>query len=329
MARISVESAVFYALIGITAHSGWNASSAATTTPVPLAASPAQAFAGTSSINNIRIGVHPGKMRIVLDISQPTEMGFEASDDGKSVIVKLPASVWRAGAFSARHARGMLTDFLYTPSESGGGQLSLFMNRPVRIERPFLVPPGGKRGHRMVIDIAPASAETVAAPENNRHQKNRHPAIRPAAFQSRPAPGQTASSPNSRPHQLVGLWTDANQQLPPETVQLAAFETAQTRFPAPRQPYPVPPRHRNLSTARASAWPTAGADISGASARRRLSPASTGADISRPSSSAVLPRPSSGGRHLAAATDPVAGSGIGDDRKTVLCAGPVRRHIRP
>jgi opacity protein-like surface antigen len=93
----------------------------------------------------------------------------------------------------------------------------------------------------MVIDIAPASAKAATAPEKNRHQKNRHPAIRPAVFQSRPAPGQTASSPNSRPHQLVGLWTDANQQLPPETVQLAALETAQTRFPPPRRPYPAPP----------------------------------------------------------------------------------------
>jgi len=223
MARISVESAKFYALTGLVALAvsggAWAETPKETPWPVQLAANSPAAPAGLGSVNAIRIGVHPGKMRIVLDISEPTDMGFEVADDGMTVVIKMPASAWKAGAFTKRHARGMLSDYLYTPSESGGGRLALFMNRPVRIERPFLVAPGGKRGYRLVIDAVPA-AEAAARPA-------------PRAI-PQPAPL------SSNIHQLVGARLPAGEQLPPDTVHLAAVETAQTRLPPPRPPYQVP-----------------------------------------------------------------------------------------
>jgi opacity protein-like surface antigen len=92
------------------------------------------------------------------------------------------------------------------------------MKRPVRIERPFLVPPKGKRGYRLVID---AVATKAAAP----------------TARLRPAP---PVSPPSNYHQLVGASIVGNDQLPPATSQLAAVEMAQRRLPPPRLPYQVP-----------------------------------------------------------------------------------------
>ncbi|MBT3549551.1 MAG: outer membrane beta-barrel protein [Rhodospirillaceae bacterium] len=218
MARISTESAKFFVVIGLAAlgvsHSAWAKSPA----PIQIAANLPPGQTGIASVNAIRVGVHPDKMRIVLDISGPTDMGFEVADDGKAVIINMPAAVWKAGEFTTRHSRAMLSEFLYTPSESGGGRLSLFMKRPVRIERPFLVPPKGKRGYRLVIDAVAAKAAANTA-------------------QRQPVP---QASPPSQYHQLVGASVAGNDQLPPATTQLASAQMAQTRMPPPRMPYQVP-----------------------------------------------------------------------------------------
>jgi opacity protein-like surface antigen len=225
MAWISVESAKIFALIGLAALSVPGGAWAKSPAPVQIAANLPPGQTGTASVNAIRVGVHPGKMRIVLDISGPTDMGFEVADDAMAVVINMPASVWKAGELTKRHSRAMLSDFLYTPSESGGGRLSLFMKRPVRIERPFLVPPKGKRGYRLVIDAVATNA---------------------AATMSRftPIPGPKAArqpvSLTSAHHQLVGASIAGNDQLPPETTQLAAVEMAQMRMPPPRMPYQVP-----------------------------------------------------------------------------------------
>lgn len=227
MVRISVESAKIFALTGLIA---WGAAGNDMAGSLAANAEPVQTAAATptptaASVSAIRVGVHPGKIRIVLDISKPTDLGFEVADDGKTVVVKLPASVWKAGAASRRHRRGLLADYLYTPSESGGGSLSLFMKGPVAIERPFLVPPQGGRGYRLVIDAVPASMP--------------------------PAPGPVPSAkvqPSSLPaigHQLVGIRLEGNDQLPPDTVELApppmtAQQIAQEHFPPQLFPHQFP-----------------------------------------------------------------------------------------
>ncbi len=218
MARISVESAKYFLMIGIAALSAPGVAWAKSPAPIQIAVNFPPGQNRTASVNAIRVGVHPRKTRIVLDISGPTDMGFEVADDGKAVVINMPASVWKAGDFTKRHGRAMLSDFLYTPSESGGGRLSLFMKRPVRIERPFLVPPKGKRGYRLVIDAVATKAPAHTA-------------------RATPAP---AVSPPSKFHQLVGVQIAGNDQLPPESIQLAAAEVAQTRVPAQRLPYQVP-----------------------------------------------------------------------------------------
>ena len=127
------------------------------------------AAAASAVVNDVRVGEHPGATRVVLDISQRTNATFDVSSDGRTLFIVLPDAEWRAGAFAAKHAKGLLTDF--KQSASGNGvELSLVLDQPIRMKPPFFVAPEGTQGDRVVIDLVPdptmaaAQAAPVAAP---------------------------------------------------------------------------------------------------------------------------------------------------------------------
>jgi opacity protein-like surface antigen len=131
----------------------------AATTVLALVPWAGAAAAPLAQVNDLRVGEHPGATRIVLDISEPNEMTFDVSDDGRVVIVGLPGMQWSAGSFSPRHAKGVLRDYR-TTAAADGSRLTLVTTEPVKLKAPFFLGPEGKQGHRVVLDIIP----DIAAP---------------------------------------------------------------------------------------------------------------------------------------------------------------------
>ena len=109
------------------------------------------------SVDQVRIGTHPGKARIVIELSQPTDYKVFLLSDPKRIVVDLPEFQWRAGKISnsslgivgARH--GVV--------EPGLARIVLDLNRPVVIQSSFLLPGNDGRSPRLVIDYAAANAQ--------------------------------------------------------------------------------------------------------------------------------------------------------------------------
>lgn len=112
---------------------------------------------GSPSVTNVRIGVHPDKTRIVLDVTAPIDFNLQTASGGDGIMVDLPSVGWLAPRFTARHARGLIADLSFNGSAERGGRLNVFSTQPVRVTRPLLLGPSGRHGHRVVIDLYPAA----------------------------------------------------------------------------------------------------------------------------------------------------------------------------
>ena len=115
---------------------------------------------GSAQITDIRVGNHKDKTRLVLDVTKPVDLRYEVSADGNAVFIDLPHIKWSADRFKGRHFKGLINDFKFSP-EAAGGRLNILTNGPVRIRKPFFVPPKGRLGHRIVIDIMKDRSPTL------------------------------------------------------------------------------------------------------------------------------------------------------------------------
>ena len=52
-----------------------------------------------ATVTALRVGVHPDKTRIVLDVSNQTDLGYEVSADGRAVFIDLPSTEWQSWVF--------------------------------------------------------------------------------------------------------------------------------------------------------------------------------------------------------------------------------------
>ena len=124
----------------------------------------------TATVTNVRVGKHSDKTRVVLDISQPTDFRYHIAADGTAVFVDLPGVEWTASPFEPRHSKGQVVEFRYSP-KANGGRFNILTDGPVSINKPFFVKPGGKFGHRIVIDLVPsrmrnqASTKSISPPK--------------------------------------------------------------------------------------------------------------------------------------------------------------------
>ena len=119
-----------------------------------------------ATVNNMRVGEHPDKTRIVLDVSQPTDLSYRVSKDGKSIRLRLPHASWQAPGFQKRHNRGVISGFTQHSSDTSGSNVTISSHSAIRLKRPFFVSPNGKQGHRIVIDIVAAPKTVAKAPSS-------------------------------------------------------------------------------------------------------------------------------------------------------------------
>ena len=103
----------------------------------------------------MRVGTYFDKTRVVIDVSRPTNLRYDISANGTAVFVQFPDVEWIASPFEPRHSRGMVLEFRYSP-EANGGRFNILPDGPVRINKPFMMKPDKKHGHRIVIDLVPA-----------------------------------------------------------------------------------------------------------------------------------------------------------------------------
>src|SRR5690606_31721962 len=86
--------------------------------PEPVQASAARAegaLGASSTVTALRLGEHPGKTRIVLDMAGAGPYTFEVDNGEKILLVTLPQSAWSAAMQEAAADYSMISGYTATP----------------------------------------------------------------------------------------------------------------------------------------------------------------------------------------------------------------------
>jgi len=114
-----------------------------------------QTAAAEVRIDAVRLAESDGRTRVVLDLSEPAEHKVFTLADPQRVVIDLSGSRLASGGLPA--GQGPIKSVRASNRDDGSTRLVLDMSASVATSS-FTLPPGGGRGHRLVIDLAAANA---------------------------------------------------------------------------------------------------------------------------------------------------------------------------
>ena len=202
---------------------------------------------GSAQVTDVRVGNHKNKTRLVLDVTKPVDLRYAVSADGNAVFIDLPNIKWSADRFKGRHFIGLINDFKFSP-EAAGGRFNILTNGPVRIRKPFFVPPKGRLGHRIVIDIMKDRSPTLTAKQQfedtRQMQRKTSPAPKTTLETDRMVAGPGAIPRSAPPPPNEPILADHQSRKPQvaqrrQPVPTRQHEADQIRRQTPR-PMPLP-----------------------------------------------------------------------------------------
>lgn len=182
-----------------------------------VAATPAHAL----SVENIRFGQHPDKIRMVIELSAPAAFRAVAVDGTPRLLIDLPDYEWRAGDVPLRQVpqvRSLRTGAL----QPGINRLVVELARPAAMINAFTIPATGNLPHRLVIDFKPGGTPDPARLFGTLR------AADPAGAQIPPSARATTSN------QILGTLPVTTATTP----RAAAREPAYNHIPARTAPLP-------------------------------------------------------------------------------------------
>ncbi len=144
---------------------------------------------GEATLDGIRIGAHPDKTRIVLDLTDTVKFKIFTLADPYRIVVDLPElKVGTAETASQRH-RGLIKGYRFGQFKPGNSRLVVDTLGPARVAQAFVLTPRGNTNYRFVMDLKATDAKSFAAALT--------PAVRPAA--KRPIPPPPLPKPRAKP----------------------------------------------------------------------------------------------------------------------------------
>ena len=105
-------------------------------------------------------------VRVVLDTSASAPFRYAVQGDRKTLVLDLAGAHWAAAPRWTAAKEQMLSSYQAT-ADAGGVRMVIRASREVRVRQASHFPPGGDRGHRIVLDVeaadTPASAQRSSA----------------------------------------------------------------------------------------------------------------------------------------------------------------------
>ena len=113
------------------------------------------------SVDDLRFGEHPGKTRLVLDLSDVTEFRSFVLREPDRLVIDLPAFEWQVGSLSGPVNSG-IQEVRHGPLEPGFSRIVIDLKQPAQIRSAFLLSRTGDKPPRLVIDFIKAEIENTA-----------------------------------------------------------------------------------------------------------------------------------------------------------------------
>ena len=109
---------------------------------------------GTPSIvKSVRIGEHPDKIRVVMDLSEKTDYRIEQSDEGLIVLIDLPYVSWQAPTSEDLKYSMVMQGFRAEPLANGGMRVILTAREAMSVKEHMILPARDGKAPRLVIDL--------------------------------------------------------------------------------------------------------------------------------------------------------------------------------
>jgi N-acetylmuramoyl-L-alanine amidase len=111
----------------------------------------------------IRLGVHPDKTRVVLDLSGGASYHTLLLANPYRLVVDLEGAHWQLGPEGPPPGRGLVSGLRYGTYSGGTQRLVLDLAGPAALQQSALIPGSGSVVARLVLDIVPTSADQFQA----------------------------------------------------------------------------------------------------------------------------------------------------------------------
>ncbi len=128
---------------------------------VPVASTQAVKAMPTSyeapSVVDFRTGQHPGKERIVLDVTKKTKFDVRLTDNNTTLVIELPDASWGLEGVHSFGGAGLLKSYTADAQGKTGVVLKIALSKPVRIVSKMALPGNDtNKNNRIVLDISGA-----------------------------------------------------------------------------------------------------------------------------------------------------------------------------
>ena len=120
-----------------------------TVQPAPLSSGGTYAAA----VKGVRIGEHPDRVRLVLDLSAPADYSVEIVDSGAVVQIDLPGTAWDAMTVWRSETTPMIASFSTEALAGGGTRVRIVGRATVVVAQKGKIGPVDDLGHRIFVDV--------------------------------------------------------------------------------------------------------------------------------------------------------------------------------
>jgi len=105
-------------------------------------------------VTNVRIGDHPNKTRMVIDMTNAPKFTYQVQDDKNLLVVNLPDTDWDAKDRKVYAHHPLILAYIAKKSPEGGTILAFKLRKKIKVLKDTVFRPSENAGHRIVFDIA-------------------------------------------------------------------------------------------------------------------------------------------------------------------------------
>lgn len=143
-----------------------------------MLAGPVPAGADDLSVQDIRIGVHPGATRFVVELNDNVEPRVFGLPDPYRVVIDLPEVDFDLPEERIGDGAGLISKLRYGLFRPGTSRFVLDLETPSKVIKQFVLKPSGGKPWRLVLDLAPTTRADFVAAMRPRAEDNPNPVTR-------------------------------------------------------------------------------------------------------------------------------------------------------
>jgi N-acetylmuramoyl-L-alanine amidase len=128
--------------------------------------------AGAADVSDVRIGVHPDKTRMVIELSDKVPYRFFTLQDPYRIVIDLPEVEWKIPETPRNPSGGIITSYRFGLFQSGNSRLVVDIDRPAKLVNHVILPASKAHPYRLVLDLEPVSVAEFALSERQFSSKD-------------------------------------------------------------------------------------------------------------------------------------------------------------